>query len=90
MCRAWWISTQAEFYVFKQRQAYSAIPPTAFSVSQTAVDKWDQSEDDGVGCLHCQQPKKAQLPLVSQKSKWYYLQRISSSQNKNLFVIVLL
>ncbi len=73
--------------MFKQRQAYSAIPPTAFSVSQTAVDKWDQSEDGGVGCLHCQQPKKVQLSLVSQK---YYLQRISASQNKNLFVIVLL
>lgn len=38
--------------MFKQRQAYSAIPPTAFSVSQTAVDKWDKSEDDGAGCLH--------------------------------------
>ncbi len=68
--------------MFKQRQAYSAILPTAFSVSQTAVDKWDKSEDDGAGCLHCQQPKMVQLPLVSQKSK-FCLKRISS-QNKNL------
>ncbi len=74
--------------MFKQRQAYSAILPTAFSVSQTAVDEWDKSEDDGAGCLHCQQPKMVQLPLVSQKSK-FCLKRISS-QNKNLFVIVLL
>lgn len=71
-----------ELHVFKRRQAYSAFPPMAFSVSQTAVDKWDKSKDGGAGYLHCQQLKKIQLFSVSQKSERFYLQRVSTSQIK--------
>lgn len=77
-----------QFHVFKRRQAYSAIPPTAFSVSQTANGINPKMMVLDVSNVNNQ--KKVQLPLVSQKSKWFCLQRVSTSQNTNLFVIVLL
>lgn len=44
---------------------YLACPPMAFSVSQTAVVKWDKSKDGSAGYLHCQQLKKIQFFSVN-------------------------